>query len=181
VIDYEVARIPEHRDAVAFITEHHYAKSAPNTSTYRFGLYDDALTLLGASIWIPPTRNAAATVSDDWQAVLSLSRFALAPELPKNTASYFLGRQMRLIDRDRWPVLLTYADEALGHTGGIYKATNWTSLGSVPAGDVWIGPAGERRGRKRGQRTWTRAEMVANGFVPAPKANKVKFVHRAAS
>jgi hypothetical protein len=37
-----------------------------------------------------------------------------------------LRRQMRmLIDRTRWPVLITYSDESFGHTGHVYKCSGW--------------------------------------------------------
>lgn len=31
----------------------------------------------------------------------------------------------RLIDRTRWPVLVTYSDESVGHTGHVYKCSGW--------------------------------------------------------
>ncbi len=31
----------------------------------------------------------------------------------------------RLIDRSRWPVLVTYSDEGQGHTGHVYKCSGW--------------------------------------------------------
>jgi hypothetical protein len=170
------AVIVEHREAVSFIEQHHYCRSAPNTSTYRFGAWLGE-ELVGAAIWIPPTKNAASTVNAEWKMVLSLSRFALRDGLPKNSASKFLGWQMRQIDRRRWPTLLTYADTSVGHVGTIYKATNWVCLGPVAAGDVWVGPNGERRGRKRGQRTWTKSEMEAAGFEKVPPAPKIKYFH----
>lgn len=86
---------------------------------------------------------------------------------------------MRMIDRDRWPVLLTFADTALGHTGAIYRATNWECDGPVSAGDVWVDSNGRRMGRKRGPRTFTAPEMVANGFRMLPSDPKIRFVHRA--
>ena len=37
-----------------------------------------------------------------------------------------LRRQMRsLIDRSRWPVLVTYSDEGQGHTGHVYRCSGW--------------------------------------------------------
>jgi tRNA U34 5-carboxymethylaminomethyl modifying GTPase MnmE/TrmE len=37
-----------------------------------------------------------------------------------------LKRQMRdLIDRTRWPVLVTYSDEGQGHLGHVYKCSGW--------------------------------------------------------
>ena len=32
----------------------------------------------------------------------------------------------KLIDRTRWPVLVTYSDEGQGHTGYVYKCSGWT-------------------------------------------------------
>jgi hypothetical protein len=31
----------------------------------------------------------------------------------------------RLIDRTRWPVLVTYSDEGEGHTGYVYQCSGW--------------------------------------------------------
>ncbi len=30
-----------------------------------------------------------------------------------------------MIDRTRWPVLVTYSDESVGHTGHVYKCSGW--------------------------------------------------------
>jgi hypothetical protein len=187
VADWVVVPVPEHTAAVALIRAHHYAKGAPNTSTYRHGLYrSDTWPLVGdacgVALWIPPTRRAAESVAgSDWQGVLCLSRLVVVDDVPKNGASYLLGRSMKMIDRKRWPVLLTYADTAHGHTGAIYKATNWERLGETPAGDVWVDADGMQRGRKRGRRTLTVAEMGALGMTRLPSLPKVKFVHRRAA
>ena len=164
----------------------HYSRSTSNTATYCHGLFDPAGVQAGAAIWIPPTRAAAETVAGEgWRGVLSLSRLVVAPDAPKNAASYLLGRSMQLIDRRVWPWLVTYADTRLGHTGAIYRATNWTCVGPVPAGDVWVhGETGEQRGRKRGGRTLLARDMERLGYVRQPAMPKVKFVHhvgRAAS
>lgn len=177
--DYEVRSIVKHSDVVEIVVRCHYSKSAPNTSTYRHGLYLRGCSdLLGATLWIPPTKNAAATVSGDWRSVLSLSRLVVVPGQPTNAASFLMAASMRMVDRARWPTLLTYADTGRGHTGAIYRATNWDCLGSVPAGDTWVGPDGEQRGRKRGPRTYTAGEMISLGYVRSPPMPKIKFVHR---
>ena len=166
--------------AVHLVRLFHYAHSASNTATYCHGLFDPQGVQAGAAIWIPPTKGAALTVASDWTGVLALSRLVVAPDAPKNAASFLLGRSMRLIDRGRWPWLLTYADTRLGHTGGIYLATNWTRVGPVPAGDVWVHRlTGEQRGRKRGGRTLLAREMEELGFVRQPPHPKIKFVHHA--
>ena len=177
--DYEVHSVPTHAEAMARVREWHYARGGTNTSTYRHGLYRSGLMgeLVGVAIWIPPTKNAALTVSDNWQGVLSLSRLACQPGLPTNAASFLLGGSMRLIERGRWPVLLTYADTGHGHTGAIYRATNWRCLGEVPAGDTWTSSDGRQVGRKRGGKTLTVAEMIAQGCARNDPSPKIKFVH----
>jgi hypothetical protein len=168
-----------HAEAAALVRQWHYSGSTANTSTVRHGLLDAEGTLQGAALWMPPTRDAARTISPDhWRHVLSLSRLVVAPDVPTNGASFLLGRAMRLLDRDRWPWLVTYADTRHGHSGAIYKATNWECWGPTRgAGDAWVGPDGEQRGRKRGGRTLRVAEMKALGFTQLPRCPKIKYVH----
>lgn len=179
--EWRVASIPDHGTALRLIRAWHYSQGAPNTSTYRHGLYRAEFELgdpYGVALWIPPTRSAAAHVAgDDWRGVIALSRLAIDPGMPTNAASFLLGRSMRLIDRARWPVLLTYADRRLGHTGAIYKATNWRCDGEVEAGDVWLNGQGKQTTRKHGGVTYTSAEMVARGWHRAPTGKKIRFVH----
>lgn len=182
--DWRVEPCPA-SDAVALVRQHHYSRSAANTSVAAHGLYREAegclSPLYGAALWMPPLPPAARAVvgdGEDWRGVLVLSRLVVVPDAPPNSASFLLGRSMKLLDRDRWPVLLTYADTRMGHTGAIYKATNWESHGEVAGGDVWIGPDGEQRGRRRGPRTLSAADMRALGFSRVPSMPKIRFVHR---
>lgn len=181
--DWAVQSVPSHGEAVRLIRSQHYAQGAPNTSTYRHGLYRVTTSyplvgdLLGVALWIPPTRTAAEHVAgDDWQGVLALSRLVVDPEVPTNGASFLLGRSMKAIDRDRWPVLVTYADTAQGHTGAIYKATNWRCDGETAAGDLWEDATGRMTSRKHGGRTYTKAEMEAMGCTRLPSKPKIRFV-----
>jgi hypothetical protein len=183
-VDYEVHSIPQHGEARRLILQWHYSSSTPNTSTYRHGLYPVGLLTecMGATLWIPPTKTAGQRVAgDDWPGVLSLSRLVVAPWMPTNAASFLLGRSMKRIDRTRWPVLVTYADTAQGHTGTIYKATNWECEGEVPAGDVWEMPDGSLCGRKRGSVTLTVAQMRELGAIRRPAKSKIRFTHRVAA
>jgi len=165
-------------DATDLVRQFHYSKSAANTATYRHGLIDPSGDLVGSVIWIPPTKNAAATVDDNWRAVLSCSRLVIHPDVPANGASFLLGRSMSMIDRSRWATFVTYADTGQGHTGAVYKATNWFEIGPVPAGDTWRhSVTGEQRGRKRGPRTMTKDEMLNAGYVRNPPMPKIKFAH----
>lgn len=179
--EWYIAPVLQSRAAHA-IEKWHYAQGCPNTSVARHGLFreDDPSRsqLQGVAMWLPPTPRAARSVHrDEWRGVLALTRLVVAPGVPTNGASFLLGASMRALNRDRWPWLLTYADTGHGHTGAIYKATNWLCVGTVPAGDTWIGPGGEQRGRKRGDKNYTYAEMRSMGFELRPTAYKIKFVH----
>jgi hypothetical protein len=170
----------EQREAVAFIEATHYAGGAPNTSVARHALrhIGDGLVIYGVALWLPPTRVAAESVNRaNPRGVLALSRFCIAEGVPTNGASFLLGHSMKMIDRLKWPTLLTYADTYYGHTGAIYKATNWTCLGEMPGCDAWANAEGQRRGRKRGPVNLSVAEMEAAGFHRLPKMPKIKFVH----
>jgi hypothetical protein len=61
--------------------------------------------------------------------VLSLSRLVCEQSAPKNTPSFLLSNGMRFIDRNRWPILITFADDWQGHVGTIYRAAGWIECG----------------------------------------------------
>ena len=178
--DWLVERIP-HGEAVAAIRSWHYSKSAPNTGQ-TFGMFARAdypmAPIAGVALWLPPTRRAAEAVAGEaWEGVLSLSRLAVAPEMARNAATFLLARSMRLLDRDRWPVLVTFADAAQGHSGAIYKATGWQLDGESTTGDYFITPDGRQVGRKRGRHNHSAADLIAAGCTRV-KSTKLRFVHR---
>lgn len=105
-----------------------------------------------------------------------LSRLVVDPTVPGNGASFLLAGSIRLLDRDRWPILLTYADTALGHTGAIYRATNWRYLGCQVAGRAWVNDRGHRIGIRNGDRNLTADELRARGYQPTAATRKHKFV-----
>lgn len=158
----------------------HYARGAPNTRTYLHGLFPAGefweTSCMGAAWWIPPTKTAAeATYPDNWQGVLALSRVVIHPDAPHNAASFLVGASMRMIDRERWPCLVTYADEWQGHTGAIYKATNWEEQGKTAPEPTYV-KDGRMIARKAGGRTRTHAEMLAMGAECVGRFARRKFV-----
>jgi len=147
--EYLVETIPL-ADALTLVSNFHYARGGANTAIFRHGLFHVERGLVGAALWLPPTKVCAQSVHEDWRAVLSLSRLVVVPDEPTNAASFLIGRSMRLIKQDgRYHSLVTFADEWQGHSGGIYRATNWTHAGSR-RGDrsMWIAPAAWWRARR---------------------------------
>ena len=175
--EYTVETIPLAM-GVALVSQHHYSRGASNTAVYRHGLFriDAPLECLGVALWLPPTRPAALSVSPDWKRVLSLTRLVIVPGMPTNAASFLLGKSMGLIRKEgRFQTLLTYADEGQGHTGAIYRATNWQYLGAMKGHPVWLNPDGRQMATKATTNR-TYAEMQALGYERGPATRKHKFV-----
>jgi hypothetical protein len=162
------------------VSAHHYARGGSNTTTHSHGLFhrDDPFQCLGVTWWLPPTKGAAQATWHEWTEVLSLSRLVILPEVPANGASFLLGQSIRRISRidPRWKCLVTYADEWQGHTGAIYRATNWEYLGLTAPSTVWIDPLADRMvARKAGGHTRTVDEMLALGYIRKTNSRKHKF------
>lgn len=134
------------------VRRNHYAQGGSNTAVYLHGLIarSDPVTLLGAAWWLPPTQLAAAASWDgDFHLVLSLSRFVIVPGVPRNAASFLLQRAVRLIRQDgRFQCLVTYADEAAGHDGTMYRACGWEYMGLTDAQPRWVDKDGRQISRR---------------------------------
>lgn len=159
----------------------HYAKGGSNTAVATHGLFRiDAFweyDCKGIAWWLPPTKSAAlATYPENWNGVLSLTRLVIAPDVPKNACSFLLSRSMKLLDRKRWPCLVTYADPWQGHDGTIYKATNWQSAGMSNPEYIYT-LDGKIKSRKYGPKSRSHSEMIALGCTVEGKTAKHKFIH----
>lgn len=177
--DYRVETVPLDM-ARALVAAEHYAGGSSNTAVYRHGLFTagDPLTCVGAALWLPPTKPAAVSVATDWRGVLCLTRLVVAPGVPTNAASFLLGKSIGLIRREgRFHTLLTYADEGQGHTGAIYRATNWDYLGAMPGHELWLDAEG-RQVAVKSTVNRTFAQMEALGHRRGGKSRKHKFVMR---
>lgn len=166
--------------AYRLVAAEHYAKGASNTAVYLHGLYPSNwlwyAQCAGIAWWIPPTRSAAeALAGDGWRGVLSLSRLVIEPDIPANACSFLLAHSTKLINRDRWPVLVTYADSWRNHTGAIYRAAGWTYDGETARAPVYT-LRGVMIARKAGGKTRTHAEMMAIGCICHGRFSKSRFV-----
>lgn len=175
--DWEVRPCPV-PDGKALVKEHHYAKGGSRVAVYMHGLYRKSDgKLCGVAWWLPPTKVAAQSVNrENWTRVLSLTRLVITPDVPSNGASFLLGKSIKMIRKEgKYVSLVTYADEFMGHTGGIYKATNWTYVGLTGAEPRWEDSEGRQVARKN-TRTRRNAEMVELGYRFIGRFRKHKYV-----
>jgi len=175
--------VRESDDAVAerLCMAFHYSGGAAKTSVYVHGLFPREsfweADCMGAALWMPPTiATARAVAAEDHNGVLALSRLVVDPSVPRNGATFLLGRAMRLIDRARWPVLVTFADTWRGHTGAIYRATGWRDDGLGQPKAVFT-RNGRMMSTKNGTKTRNYAQMIAMGCTYEGSYPKRRFVH----
>lgn len=113
----------------ALCKQFHAYGGASSTATYAFGVYEGS-TLVAAYAWQPPPAGAAKAVNPYAPyAVLALSRMVAVPREQrslKHVSKPLMLQMKRLIDRTRWPSLVTYSDEGLGHSGYVYASSGWT-------------------------------------------------------
>jgi hypothetical protein len=127
----------------------HGYRSAGGLAVYTFAEMEEGRTVASFA-WQPPPPGAALSVCPEASAgVLALSRMVAVPKEDRDLRhiSKPLKIQMKtLIDRTRWPVLVTYSDEGQGHTGHVYKCSGWqkTTRKRVP---VFETPEGARASR----------------------------------
>lgn len=179
--EFEV-RTVERGVAADLVATHHYAKGGPNTAVLCSGLFrKGAADCLGVAWRLPPTKVAAQSVcspTDDWRRVIALCRMAIVPNVPKNAASFLLSRSCRALKQSgRWDIALTYADERVGHSGGVYKAAGWTYLGRTKGDYAWTDSTG-RQVAKKATTSRTTAEMLALGLTRSGPWPKHKYVRR---
>jgi hypothetical protein len=129
-------RAVERSEVLSLFEEHHGYGSLSNSNTYLFAVIESD-NPVAAYAWQPPPPGAAKSACPEApQGVLSLSRMVALPKDQRRLKhiSKPLKRQMRqLIDRTRWPVLITYHDEGQlnadgdPHNGFVYECSGWTA------------------------------------------------------
>ena len=150
----------------ALCAVHHGYGSAGGFAAYTFAVYEGRVPI-AAFAWQPPPPGAARNVCPEAPyGVLALSRMVAVPRDSRTLrhVSRPLRRQMRvLIDRTRWPVLVTYSDEGQGHTGHAYKCSGWqkTTRDRQP---VFVDRGGRRCSRYSNGKSGGRA-LVAAGHT----------------
>ena len=121
-------------EAAPFLLEWHYMTYVPNKTSLRFYGYEDesGISCIIALNHRPTNQHVARLhFGDDWKAlnIGELSRMACRDECPTLTESMFLSRVLKLVRKLGYDAMISYADMAEEHEGGIYKATNWTYTG----------------------------------------------------
>jgi len=168
------------KESKVFVEQWHYAHGAGKVSHKCYGLFykNDPGTLHGVAIWNVPPLGAAKSVSSHHQSVLALSRFCLIDDRPENSGSYLISKSIKKLDKCRWNTLLTYADTALNHNGGLYRAANWDYDGMTGKNPIFWDPENERMvSRKKGPKTYGKQAMLDQGYEFKGNYAKHRFIY----
>ena len=139
-IDY-VVRAVERSEVRDFIERHHYSHNINGLmSSYCFAMYDQADAMVGAMIYGKlGMANAWKKYGDSIDEVMELRRLVLVDDTPKNSESYFIGHTLRWLKTNtEVKTIVSYADPNYGHSGIIYRATNFEHIGMTAPGKVII-------------------------------------------
>ena len=138
VTDFTVEEVP--RKAVkGFIEKYHYSQNINGIqSYYHFGLYTDGNfglpKMIGAMLYGIPSMPATARKYNpiNPSRCMELRRLVCIDDTPKNTESYFIAKSMKWLKHNTdVEVIVSFADQHHGHSGVIYKASNFNYLGET--------------------------------------------------
>lgn len=126
--------------------QHHGYKSVGGLATYCFAVRE-ADNIVAAYTWQPPPPGCAKSVCPEApEGVLSLSRMVAVPKTERNlkhVSKPLMEQMKKLIDRTRYPVLVTFSDSSLNHTGYVYQCSGWTKT-RTSHNAYYENPKGER-------------------------------------
>lgn len=114
-----------------WLLEKHYAQRIPSIS-YRYGLFKGDELKGVCTIGKPASPSLCKGICGEEyrDRVYELNRLVVEDGLPKNTLSWFVGQVLRELKEEDL-ILVSYADEGMGHHGYIYQATNWIYTGKT--------------------------------------------------
>jgi hypothetical protein len=143
-----------------FIEEHHYSKSINGVKiTQCFQVTFNSGTV-GAILFGQLSTTAWKKFATYEYEVLELRRLVLLDECPKNSESRVISLAIKWIKKHlkRVTVIVSYADPNHGHSGVIYKASNFHYMGKSAADTGFLNPENGKTYHSRALRTKYKGE-----------------------
>lgn len=130
VRDYKVL-LCERQEIQDFIELWHYSHNINGViSDYCFKLMDGDRLIGGMIYGRLAMRNQYKRYAENEADIMELRRLCCIDDTPKNTESFFIGASLRWLAKNtKLKTIVSYADSTYGHTGIIYKASNFTLTG----------------------------------------------------
>lgn len=151
------------------LVEKYHGYGAIGSASVCFGVFEQGRIVAGFS-WMPPPAGAAKSICPEAPfAVLALSRMVAVPKEErqlKHISKPLMVQMKKLIDRTRWPVLVTYSDEGQGHNGWTYQCSGWRKT-KRSKGPYFEDESGKRQSKYSNGTTKNRNDLrkVGNRFI----------------
>jgi hypothetical protein len=128
LIEYQIEKVTS-QEATKMVVENHYLHRRAS-AMFCFGLFEQE-EMIGCVIYgkpASPSLCVGVCGKEESNNVIELTRLWIKDETPKNTESFFIGRTLRLLPKDK-DIIVSYAEIDAGHVGTVYQATNWIYTG----------------------------------------------------
>jgi hypothetical protein len=176
VSDYKV-ELSEYKVVKPLIEKWHYSHSVRGLQISQcFGLFGEDMfglpKLIGGMIYgVPSSRMGQKSVryGNEPGKVLELKRLCCIDDTPTNTESYFIGKTLKWLSKNTdYQVVVSYADPDYGHSGTIYKASNFIHYGMTGTDKVLM-VDGEKYHRRFINRDFSAAYEVKKRYEDGDK------------
>ena len=126
----------------SFIETWHYSKSINGCSaSFCYRMIDANKQFVGAMFYGPMAMAGQwKRFSESQEKVIELRRLCCIDKTPKNAESFFISKSLKMLAKD-WRkdgIVVSYSDLEYGHTGTIYRASNFICLGKTTGAKVII-------------------------------------------
>lgn len=155
---------------VDWMIRRHYIGKWPGVPTAVLGYFRDDYPRGVLVFALPPIETAVRYGGPTWE----LARLWLEDEEPRNSESWFIARGVRYVRRFHRHVvsLVSYADPSAGHTGTIYRASNWHADGMTDEERTSPRFDYEANGRRYSRRSHVPADAEVTRI---PRVSKYRF------
>ena len=141
LIGYTVEETSFNATVRKFLAEWHYSDYVNIQAKHTFCLFRPGRfglpEMVGVCIYTRPASPSAGQTYHPAapDKVLELRRLCLIDATPKNAESFFVSRTLKWLKRNTdWEYVISYADAEQGHTGVIYRASNFHFVGKTQPG-----------------------------------------------
>ena len=176
VTNFTVESIPR-KSLVPFVEKHHYSHNTNGVqSIYHFGLYGEGNfglpKMIGAAMYAYPSMPDTAKKYNPINPTkcLELRRLVCIDDTPKNTESYFISQCHKWTKRNtNIEVIVSFADLEEGHSGVIYKASNFHFYGQTGGGSKLMVDGVLRHNRSLNQSKRTFGRTLKRRYLAGDK------------
>jgi len=162
-----------------FIRKNHYTRTCHN-GPMGWGLFRGK-ELVGVCAFATPCSEAvrASLFGEDHKdRVTELHRLFTFDDLPSNAGTWFIARALRGLIQYRPKIrgIISFADTTEGHTGAIYKASNFTQYGFTGSSTFYRDKDGRLRHPRQSGVNITKEHANEMGWTPEKRGAKARFV-----